>query len=75
VLEDEWVSSRIVGDSHSSIIDLPLIQVMEGNFVSIASWYDNEYGFTARLVETAAWLTHADSLPQSGAYPVLHKSL
>jgi len=75
VLEDEWVSSRIVGDSHSSIIDLPLIQVMDGKFVSVASWYDNEYGFTARLVETAAWLTHSDSLPQSAGYPVLHENL
>lgn len=56
VLEGEWASSRIVGDPHSSIIDLPLTQVLGGNLVTVAAWYDNEWGFTARLVETAAML-------------------
>lgn len=56
VLEDEWASSRIVGDSHSSLIDLPLTQVLGGNLVTVAAWYDNEWGFTSRLVETAALL-------------------
>jgi glyceraldehyde 3-phosphate dehydrogenase len=57
VLEGEWASARIVGDSHSSIIDLPLIQVMGDKLVSVAAWYDNEYGYTARLAEMGAWLT------------------
>jgi glyceraldehyde 3-phosphate dehydrogenase len=74
VLEDEWASSRIVGDSHSSIVDLPLIQVMGDRFVSLAAWYDNEYGFTARLVETAAWLAQTENQPQQEGYPVLQKS-
>jgi glyceraldehyde 3-phosphate dehydrogenase len=56
VLEGEWASSRIVGDSHSSIIDLPLTNVLNGNFVSIAAWYDNEMGYSTRLAETAAKL-------------------
>lgn len=56
VLEDEWASARIVGDPHSSIIDLPLTQVLDGNFVSIAAWYDNEMGYSTRLAETAARL-------------------
>jgi glyceraldehyde 3-phosphate dehydrogenase len=56
VLEDEWASSRIVGDSHSSIIDLPLIQVIDGTLVSVAAWYDNEMGYSTRLAETAARL-------------------
>lgn len=56
VLEDEWSSARIVGDPHSSIIDLPLIQVMGDTLVSVAAWYDNEWGFTSRLVEMAAKL-------------------
>ncbi len=55
--EDEWASSRIVGDSHSSIIDVPLIQVLEGNLVSVAAWYDNEAGYATRLAETAAHLS------------------
>ncbi|MEP7291253.1 MAG: type I glyceraldehyde-3-phosphate dehydrogenase [Chloroflexota bacterium] len=56
VLEEEWASSRIVGDSHSSIIDLPLTQVIGDRLVTVAGWYDNEWGFTSRLVETAARL-------------------
>jgi glyceraldehyde 3-phosphate dehydrogenase len=55
VLEDEWSSSRIVGDSHSSIVDLPLTQ-MQGDLLSVAAWYDNEWGYTSRLAETAAML-------------------
>lgn len=56
VLEDEWASSRIVGDSHSSIVDLPLTQVMGDHFLSCAAWYDNEWGYASRLAETAAFL-------------------
>jgi glyceraldehyde 3-phosphate dehydrogenase len=56
-LEGEWASSRIVGDPHSSIIDLPLINVIDRSLVSVAAWYDNEYGFSTRLVELAAHLS------------------
>jgi len=56
VLEDEWASSRIVGDAHSSIVDLPLTQVQEGILLSVAAWYDNEIGYATRLAETAAFL-------------------
>ncbi len=56
VLEEEWASSRIVGDLHSSIVDLPLVQVLDGTLVSVAAWYDNEMGYSARLAETAAYL-------------------
>ena len=55
VLEDEWASSRIVGDPHSSIVDLPLTTV-QGGLLSVAAWYDNEMGYSARLAETAARL-------------------
>ena len=55
VLEGEWASSRIVGDSHSSIVDLPLTQV-QGELLSVAAWYDNEWGYTSRLAEMAARL-------------------
>jgi glyceraldehyde 3-phosphate dehydrogenase len=53
VLEGEWASSRIVGDPHSSIVDLPLTAVME-ELLSVAAWYDNEMGYSTRLAETAA---------------------
>lgn len=57
VLHDEWASSRIVGDSHSSIIDLPLIDVIGDRLVSVAAWYDNEMGYATRLAEVAAFVT------------------
>ena len=56
VLEEEFASSRVVGDSHSSLIDLPLTQVMDGTLVSVAAWYDNEMGYATRLAETARFL-------------------
>ena len=56
VLEDEYASSRIVGDTRSSIVDLPLVGVMCDHMVSVAAWYDNEYGFCSRLAETARLL-------------------
>lgn len=54
VTTDPIVSSDIVGNSHSSIVDLSLTQVVGGNMVKIIAWYDNEYGYTNRLVEEAA---------------------
>ena len=56
VLDGEWASSRIVGDPLSSLIDLPLTAVQEGDMVSIAAWYDNEMGYATRLAETGARL-------------------
>ncbi len=56
VLEGEWASSRIVGDPHSSIVDLPLTAVQEGSLLSVAAWYDNEMGYATRLAEVAAYL-------------------
>ena len=56
VLEEEWTSARIVGDPHSSIVDLPLT-VKEGELLSIATWYDNEWGFTSRLAEVAKYIS------------------
>ncbi|MDE2026076.1 MAG: type I glyceraldehyde-3-phosphate dehydrogenase, partial [Patescibacteria group bacterium] len=51
VTTDPIVSSDIVGDSHSSIVDLSLTQVVGGNMVKVIAWYDNEWGYTNRLVE------------------------
>jgi glyceraldehyde 3-phosphate dehydrogenase len=55
VLEEEWASSRIVGDPLSSIVDLPLTAV-QGELLSVAAWYDNEMGYSTRLAEAAAYL-------------------
>jgi len=54
ILEDEWASSRIVGETHSSLVDLHLTQVLGGRFLTIAAWYDNEMGYATRLAEMAA---------------------
>lgn len=48
---DPIVSSDIIGNSHSSIVDLSLTQVVGGNMVKIIAWYDNEFGYANRLVE------------------------
>ncbi len=56
VLEEEWASSRIVGDPHSSIVDLPLTAVQGGTLLSVAAWYDNEMGFATSLAKTAAYI-------------------
>lgn len=48
--EDPLVSSDIVGDAHSSIFDAGLVRVID-NTVKISSWYDNEWGYSNRLVE------------------------
>jgi glyceraldehyde 3-phosphate dehydrogenase len=59
VLHEEWASARIVGDTHSSIVDLPLTSVSEGDLVTVAAWYDNEYGYSTRLAETVATLANS----------------
>jgi glyceraldehyde 3-phosphate dehydrogenase len=63
VLEGEWSSSRIVGDDHSSLVDLPLTMVQDDTFVSVAAWYDNEWGFACRLVEMAAMIAEPARQP------------
>jgi len=57
VLTEEWASARIVGDPHSCIIDLPLLNVIGDRLVSVASWYDNEMGYATQLAKMAAFLT------------------
>ena len=49
--DEELVSKDFVGNSHSSIADLKLTKVIDGNFVKVVSWYDNEWGYSNRLVE------------------------
>ena len=51
VTEDPFVSSDVIGNPHSSIVDLSLTQVVGGNMVKVVAWYDNEYGYSNRLVE------------------------
>ncbi len=52
--EDELVSSDFIGNSHSGIVDLPSTKVVDGNLAKVAVWYDNEWGYSNRLVELVA---------------------
>lgn len=54
VTEEPLVSSDYVGNSHSAIVDLPLTAVVGGNLLKVVAWYDNEWGYSNRLVELVA---------------------
>jgi glyceraldehyde 3-phosphate dehydrogenase len=49
--EDPIVSSDIVTDPHSSVFDSQLTTVLEGTMVKVVSWYDNEWGYSNRVVD------------------------
>ena len=49
--EEELVSIDYRGNSHSSIVDLKLTDVIGGNLIKVVAWYDNEWGYSNRLVE------------------------
>jgi len=51
--EDPIVSSDIIGTTASGIFDSELTKVMNGTLVKVGSWYDNEYGYSARVVDLA----------------------
>lgn len=51
--EDSLVSMDLKGDSHSSIIDAELTTVMDGTFVKVVTWYDNEWGYSCRTADLA----------------------
>jgi len=48
---DPVVSADIVGNKHSSVLDSLLTQVIHGNLVKVVSWYDNEVGYSNRIVD------------------------
>lgn len=54
VTEEELVSSDFIGNSHSCIIDLKLTAVVGDNMLKVVAWYDNEWGYSNRLVEVVA---------------------
>jgi glyceraldehyde 3-phosphate dehydrogenase len=54
VTEEELVSSDYIGNSHSAIVDLKLTAVIDGNMLKVVAWYDNEWGYSNRLVEEVA---------------------
>jgi glyceraldehyde 3-phosphate dehydrogenase len=56
VSRDELVSKDYTGNPHSSIIDTYLTQVSGGNLANIFAWYDNEWGYTNRLVDMVFYI-------------------
>lgn len=51
VSEEELVSSDFINDPRSAVVDLPLVQVVEGGLVRVIAWYDNEWGYAHRLAD------------------------
>ncbi len=49
--EEELVSRDFIGDPHSCVVDLKLTNVVAGNLCKVVAWYDNEWGYSNRLVE------------------------
>ncbi|HEY82886.1 MAG TPA: type I glyceraldehyde-3-phosphate dehydrogenase [Dehalococcoidia bacterium] len=54
--EEPLVSSDFIGNPNSSIVDAPSTMVIAGNMVKILAWYDNEWGYSCRLADLAAYI-------------------
>ncbi|QIA28000.1 type I glyceraldehyde-3-phosphate dehydrogenase [Thermaerobacter sp. PB12/4term] len=54
--EEPLVSSDFRGSTYSSVVDALSTMVMEGNMVKVVAWYDNEWGYAARLVDLVAFI-------------------
>ena len=51
------VSKDFNGDARSSIVDADLTMVMEGNMAKVVAWYDNEWGYSSRIVDLAVYMS------------------
>jgi glyceraldehyde 3-phosphate dehydrogenase len=60
VSHEELVSSDFKSDPHSSIVDAPVTAMLGGHWAKVVSWYDNEWGFSCRMVDLTAYM--ADTL-------------
>jgi len=59
---DPIVSSDIVGNSHSCIFDSLLTQVIDGTFLKVIAWYDNEWGYSSRVADLIVRLSAMDGM-------------
>lgn len=57
VTEDEVVSSDFIGDAHSCIFDAKAGIALNGTFVKLIAWYDNEYGYSHRVVDLIKYVS------------------
>jgi glyceraldehyde 3-phosphate dehydrogenase len=60
--EDQVVSTDFVGDTHSSIFDAKAGIMLSGTFVKLVSWYDNEYGYSNRVIDLITYMAKKDGL-------------
>ncbi len=58
--DDEVVSTDFLGDTHSSIFDVKAGISLNDNFVKLVSWYDNEYGYSNRVVDLIQYMAKKD---------------
>lgn len=54
--EDPVVSSDLMHNPNSSIVDSEMTKVLDGNLVKVVSWYDNEWGYSCRIVDLVAFI-------------------
>ena len=54
VSDEPLVSRDYIGSSYSGVVDLLLTKVVGGNLIKLAIWYDNEWGYSNRLIELVA---------------------
>ncbi len=59
--DEALVSTDIIGENHSSIVDLELISQVAPNFFRVVSWYDNENSYSVRCVDLLAWMVSKDN--------------
>lgn len=59
--EDEVVSTDLNGDTHSSIFDAKAGISLNKNFVKLVSWYDNEWGYSRRVLDLLAYIAKVDA--------------
>ncbi len=74
VTTEPLVSSDIVQSSYSSLVDLSLTKVVGGNLAKVFSWYDNEWGYTNRLVDLALYIAsheNKETPPEGGAFTIV----
>ena len=58
---DPIVSTDIIGENHSSIVDLELISQVAPNFFRVVSWYDNENSYSVRCVDLLVFMAEKDN--------------
>jgi glyceraldehyde 3-phosphate dehydrogenase len=59
VSHEELVSSDFKGDPHSSIVDAPVTAMLGSQWAKVVSWYDNEWGFSCRMVDLTAYMAES----------------